>query len=288
MHKWMYTAPQRKIDSALLKQFPDQHQLRNQLREEIRQVKSQRRAEKIAATHRKKLWAVLLRDLNYEYNNVRQGMKYETTQPQPERLHAFQQYLMVLDKVRDEIEAAQGNPEVPKPTPSAYTRWLNAKGKRTIPNNGSHWTDWVPMRVKIRVAELFDAIPHVPKAKRKLPFQRTQRPQRNNPALTRLIQRTEKELGYAQQELDIAPTNPVFRLKVRQMQQALARMREMKPNEAVPHTWHGLFGVHDEAAIKAAKKELDSKLDVVKSRCSAAETGQPDPKFNQPKGESND
>jgi hypothetical protein len=272
MNKWMYTAPQRKIDSALLKKFPDQHKIRNQLREEIRQVKSQRRAEKIAATHRKKLWAVLLRDLNYEHNNVRQGMKYQTTQTQPERLHAFQQYLLVLDKVRDEIEAAQSNPEVPKPTPSAYTRWLNAKGKRKIPNNGSHWTDWVPSRIKAQVIDLFNAIPHVPKAKRKLPFQRTQRPQRNNPALTRLIQRTEKELGYAQQELDIAPTNPVFRLKVRQMQQALTRMQDMKPSEAVPHTWHGLFGAYDEAAIKAAKKELEDKLDVVKSTYSAAAT----------------
>ena len=258
----MYTATQRKIDSALLRKFPDQHHLRNNLREEIRQVKSQRRAEKIRATHRKKLWADLLRDLNYEYNNVRQGMKYTTSQPQPERLYAFEAYLLVLNKVRDEIEAAQANPEVPKPTPSAYSQWVNAKTKRQIPNNGIHWTDWVPASVKARVSALFDAIPHTPKAKRKLPFQRTQRPVKDNPALTRLIKRTEKEMSYVKQELDIAPTNPVIRLKYTQMRRALARMREMKPNEAVPHTWHGVYG-YDKAQLDAARREEKEKLDVV-------------------------
>lgn len=241
MHKWMYTAVQRKIDSALLRKFPDQHHLRNNLREEIRQVKSQRRAEKITATHRKKLWADLIRDLNYEYNNVRQGIKYATAQGQAEKREAFEAYLLVLDKVRDEIDAAQAHPEVPKPTPSNYSRWVNAKAKRQIPNNGIHWTDWVPSRVKAQVTDLFDAIPHTPKAKRKLPFQRTQRPRRNNPALTRLIKRTEKEIAYVKQELDIAPNDQAIRLKYNQMRQALARMHEMKPSEAVPHTWHGLY-----------------------------------------------
>lgn len=276
MHKWMYTAVQRKIDSALLKQFPDQHALRNGLRAEIRQVKSQRRTEKIAATHRKKLWAVLIRDLNYEYNNVRQGLKYAANQGQQEKEHAFAQYLLVLNRVRDEIEAAQNNPEVPKPTPSTYARWLNAKGKRKIPNNGQHWTDWVPAGVKLKATALFDAIPHTPKAKRKAPFPRTQRPVKDNPALTRLIKRTEKELAYVKQELDIAPNNPAIRMKYNQMQQALARMREMKPNEAVPHTWHGVYG-YNKAAMDAVKKEMQDKLDVVKSTYSEEETGQPDP-----------
>lgn len=274
MHKWMYTAPQRKIDSALLRKFPDQHSLRNGLRAEIRNVKSQRRAEKIAVTHRKKLWAALLRDLNYEYNNVRQGIKYAARHGQEEKEYAFGQYLLVLNKVREEIEAAQSHPEIPKPTPSTYARWLNAKAKRQIPNNGQHWTDWVPMKVKLQAAALFDAIPHTPKSKRKVPFQRTQRPIKNNPALVRLIRRTEKELGYVKQELDIAPNNAAIRLKYNQMCQALTRMREMKPNEAVPHTWHGVYG-YNKAAMDAVKKEMQEKLDVVKSRCS--KTGQPDP-----------
>jgi len=157
--------------------------------------------------------------------------------------------LLIVERVRDEIEAAQANPDVPKPTPSNYSRWVNAKGKRQIPNNGIHWTDWVPAGVKLKALALFDAIPHTPKAKRKIPFQRTQRPIKDNPALTRLIKRTEKEIAYVKQELDIAPTNQTIRLKYNQMRQALDRMREMKPSEAVPHTWHGLY--------KFEKPELD-------------------------------
>jgi hypothetical protein len=260
MHKWMYTAAQRKIDGRLLKDFPHNPELRLGVRNEIRQARRQNRIEKIKVTKHKQLWGGLLRDLNYEHNNVRQGMKYATAQPQPERLHAFEQYLLVMDKVRTVIEDArysvitakdrQGNVrEIPNPTPSDYAKWKNANSKQPIPNNGIHWTDWVPARIKLQVAELFTAIPHTPKAKRKIPFQRTQRPRsikRNkqvidNPALKTLIKRTEKELTYVKQELDIAPNDPTIRMKYNQMQQALTRMREMKPNEAVPHTWHGLY-----------------------------------------------
>jgi hypothetical protein len=256
----MYTASQRKIDRRLLRDFPHAIELRNGVRNEIRQARSQNRIAKIRVTKQKKLWDDLLRDLNYEYNNVRQGMKYQAKHPQPERTVAFEQYLLVMEKVRTVIEDArhstitakdrQGNVrEVPNPTPSEYTKWKNANSKQPMPNNGVHWTDWVPARIKLRVVELFNAIPYVPKAKRKLPFQRTQRPRSTtkkgvvtyNPALVRLIRRTEKEITYVKQELDIAPTNPAIRLKYNQMQQALTRMREMKPNEAVPHTWHGLY-----------------------------------------------
>jgi hypothetical protein len=163
MHKWMYTATQRKIDSALLRKFPDQHGLRNNLRSEIRTVKSQRRAEKITATHRKRLWAVLIRDLNYEYNNVRQGLKYAAKQGHEEKQRAFEGYLLIVERVRDEIEAAQANPDVPKPTPSNYSRWVNAKGKRQIPNNGIHWTDWVPAGVKLKALALLMRYPTRPR-----------------------------------------------------------------------------------------------------------------------------
>ena len=45
-----------------------------------------------------------------------------------------------------------------------------------IPNKGVHWTDWIPKTKQLDVCALFDAIPHAPKTKRKVPFQRTQRP----------------------------------------------------------------------------------------------------------------
>lgn len=260
MRKWMYTAAQRRVDGKLLKLFPHNPELRLGVRNEIRQARSQNRVAKIKATKHKQLWDGLLRDLNYEHNNVRQGMKYATAQPQPERHHAFEQYLLVIDKARGMIETArystitakdrQGNVrEIPDFTPSEYVKWKNANSKQHIPNNGIHWTDWVPARIKMAVAELFNDIPRTPKAKRKIPFQRTQRPRSirkkglviDNPALKTLIKRTEKEIAYVKQELDIAPNDPTIRMKYNQMEQALIRMREMKPSEAVPHTWHGLY-----------------------------------------------
>lgn len=275
-YKRVGTLPQRKIDSLLMKQYPEDREdpkrntqiatLRLGIRNEIRAAKKAQRIDKIKSAHHKRLWANILRDLGYEENNVRQGMKYASVGQHPERLTAFEQYGKVIAHVRTVIEAAryseitaknrQGEKrEVRNPTPTEYVHWHNAEGKKHIPNNGCHWTDWVPSHIRERIVVLFDAIPTTQRSKRKIPFQRMQRPRTvvkknkagevvaviHNPALTTLIKRTEKEYALALQEYEIAPTDPDREREVTLMRQALARMAKMKPNEAVPHTWHGLF-----------------------------------------------
>ena len=281
-YKRITSLSMRKVDQLLNKQYslkrltPDEREVpsrfRNALRSSILAAKKAQRIDKIKSAHPKRLWANILRDLGYEENNVRQGMKYASVGQHPERLTAFEQYSKVIAHVRTVIEAAryseitaknrQGEKrEVRNPTPTEYVHWHNAEGKKHIPNNGCHWTDWVPSHIRERIVVLFEAIPTTQRSKRKIPFQRMQRPRTvvkknkagevvaviHNPALTTLIKRTEKEYALALQEYEIAPTDPDKEREVTLMRQALARMAKMKPNEAVPHTWHGLFKFKEEA-----------------------------------------
>jgi hypothetical protein len=47
-----------------------------------------------------------------------------------------------------------------------------AANEASIPNKGEHWSDWIPTHIKAKTTALFDAIPHKPRAKRKIPFER--------------------------------------------------------------------------------------------------------------------
>jgi hypothetical protein len=84
---------------------------------------------------------------------------------------------------------------------------------------------------------LFHAIPHAPKTKRKIPFQRTQRP--NTQLKTRLLKRTIKELGNEESEQAIEPNDDRAK-RIKEMKRAITLIRALKPTDAVPHTWHGL------------------------------------------------
>jgi len=84
----------------------------------------------------------------------------------------------------------------------------------------------------------------MPRMKRKLPFQRTSRPPQESQSraskLERLKLRTQNELINAQQAHELDPSNKNA-LTVRKIKQALLWMDELKPNDFVPPTWHGMY-----------------------------------------------
>jgi hypothetical protein len=203
------------------------------LRDKILADKNAQRADKIKRTHHAKLWRDLMSPLKYELTNARVGARYKSTHPTPERDIAFTAYIKLLEKALMKIEGYQ----VHGLTPSQLAQ------ESDIPNNGSHWTDWMPTQKKREITALFEAIPMMPRTKRKLPFQRTQRPDAPNRGLTklnRLKQRTLKELEMVQREYAVAPTDK-RKETLRKMKQALAWMDDMTPSEFVPPTCHGLY-----------------------------------------------
>jgi len=131
--------------------------------------REQLRTERIKKTVHKKLWDEILQPLRKEIKLVTASLLYSphtnnpTLDDQP-RKDAFKGYQMVLIKLRDKLTRWMEEGQ--------YTPHQIATDKR-IPNNGDHWSDWVPDNIKNTVTDLFNDIPYTPRAKRKLPFTRS-------------------------------------------------------------------------------------------------------------------
>jgi hypothetical protein len=182
-----------------------------------------------------RMWEELMTPLKYERKLIASLLKY---QGGVERAIALQQYGALLDTTIGKMTLAQRAREF---TPYQIAEAANR------PNKGVHWTDWITPTKKLAITALFDAIPHKPKAKKKLPFERTIPKTLWQTLHKRLLTRTEKELEVARQKLNASRiegrADVVERreLTMSNIEQALVWIRDTKECVALPVTWHGYF-----------------------------------------------
>jgi hypothetical protein len=125
-------------------------------------------------------------------------------------------------------------------TPMQMAKEHNATGKGSpIRNDGEHWTDWVPNKIKERIATAFFELPHRPKAKRKVPFQRIMLPDQHEKAKARLLKATLKEIDTLERRQMVAPDED-RQAKLDRMRKALKIIEAMTDNEHIPATWNTL------------------------------------------------
>jgi hypothetical protein len=198
------------------------------IKNEVIALKETLRVSRITRTQRKAEWDKVLAPLRYEINNARVGMRYGGEQvPQNERRLAFSEYIRIMEKLVAMLDA---------PSKALDHTPIQIARDKGLPNDGEHWTDWIPARVKDKITLLFDAVPVVPRGKRKIPFQRTMLPHQHETAKVRLLTKTKRELETLMRQADINPT--VARLdKVAKMKRAIKIIEALGNNEAVPATW---------------------------------------------------
>jgi hypothetical protein len=109
-----------------------------------------------------------------------------------------------------------------------------------LPNNGEHWTDWVPDKIKTRIALIFEALPHKTRAKRKVPFQRLTTPEQNAKARDKLLARTRKEIETLERKQEMNPTE-VGQATLGRMRDALKIIARLTDTEHIPATWSGVL-----------------------------------------------
>ena len=236
--EYLVSLPPKKLQNYLVENIPSQTH-RNRVRDEVKAVKEQRRVEKLAEHQHNKLWGALLRDLKYERSNASVGRAYKSRHPTPERDAAFDAYIKVLDRL---LTLLTDNYSQTGQTPSELAR------EKNVPNNGSHWTDWIPETVKIKTATLFDGIPHQSKAKRKIPFERKQRPdvKKTNKdgekvsALDAMRQQVAEELAFKQRENLILEDDKI-KNKIHDLMRVQAWLEAATTSTALPNTWHGVL-----------------------------------------------
>jgi hypothetical protein len=177
-----------------------------------------------------RLWQEFTEPLNTERENVMGMLRYKGCENDEARRDALEAYLTVLNALKAKMT---NHCKQDRKTPS-----MIAEEKKLI-NDGKHWTDWIPQKIKDRVITLFQEIERKPKAKIKIPFQRLIPADLHAKQATRLRNRTLKDLAMAQQTLDLDPHED-NEAKVRQIRYALDLMDVLDDSEPVPATWHGL------------------------------------------------
>ena len=177
----------------------------------------------------KRIWREFMQPLEAERDNVQGMLRYKGSE-NDERREALEAYLTVLNALKAKMI---NHCKQDRMTPTMVA------SDKNLPNEGKHWTDWVPVKIKGRVLDLFEQIERKPKAKIKIPFERLVPPSLHAKQLARLKQRTLKELAIAEQALELDPDEDK-RSRVSQIKYALDLMDVLDDNEPVPATWHGL------------------------------------------------
>lgn len=196
----------------------------------VAEQQAKRKSENARTKQLRMLWDEFMQPLNTERENVMGMLRYKRGENDEARREALEAYLTVLNALKAKMI---NHCKQDRKTPTMVA------SDKDLPNDGKHWTDWVPEKIKRRVVALFEQIERKPKAKFKIPFERVIPTTLHAKQVARLKRRTLKELGMAEQELALAP-DADKQAKVRQMKYALDLMDALDEDEPVPATWHGL------------------------------------------------
>ena len=209
---------------------------------------------KVNRAHSKQLrdqWRVIMSPLMAEKKAVRSLLLYKNSKSHEERKTALEGYMVVIEKVEEKLKALmreeierivrKKDPDNPKAKKKIEVLVKRPLTPMQYDNTKKHWTDYVPQHIKDRVCLLFDSIPHHPKQKVKHPFPRTMPEEQHAKLKKRLIERTEKDLRRAKQDVLLNPDNEEMRELVQRITQALAYIDQLESNEPVPTTWHRLL-----------------------------------------------
>jgi hypothetical protein len=195
------------------------------IKDTVAQMKEKMRVDKITRHQRKLAWDNVLKPLRYELNSAKVGRAYDLDDE--DRVEVFDAYIAVMEKLVSRFA---------HPSRKLEQTPMQLGKDKNLPNDGEHWTDWIPSRVKDKVSALFAEIPVVPRGKRKTPFQRTMLPHQHETAKQRLLTKTRKEMETLERQVNIQPTEQ-RKHKLTQIKRAIKIIEALDKNEAVPATW---------------------------------------------------
>jgi len=196
----------------------------------VAEQQAEHKSENARTIQLTRLWREFTEPLNTERENVQGMLRYKGCENDEARREALEAYLTVLNSLKARM---QNHCKQDRKTPTMIA------SEKDLPNDGTHWTDWIPQKIKDRVITLFQEIERKPKAKIKIPFQRLVPADLHAKQLARLKQRTLKELAIAEQALELDPDEDK-QSRVSQIKYALDLMDVLDDSEPVPATWHGL------------------------------------------------
>ncbi len=228
MHKSYIALTPNALHQRLLKEriHPAEMQA---IKDEVAALKESQRVDKITRTQRKAEWDKLLKPLRYELNNAKVGRAYDLDDES--RVEAFDAYILVMETLLTRFA---------QPMKMLEATPIQLALEKALPNNGEHWTDWVPEKIKVRIGLMFEALPPKLRAKRKTPFQRLSTPEQNAKAKEKLLRRTTKEIETLERKQSVTQTE-AGQATLAKMREAMKIIVKLNTTEHIPATWAGVL-----------------------------------------------
>lgn len=164
-----------------------------------------------------KQWGEVIEALQHERRILRGMVRYKPKTPAPEREEFVSQYYAALTTLYEKL---------------CRKRSLDQE----LPEH-SHWTDFVPARVKDALIEAANAVPPRDRAKFKEPFQRTSPISLSIRRKERLLRATRATLEAVLVKQDVNVEDPRLDRKEWLLRAALQRLKELPDNAHVPNHW---------------------------------------------------
>ena len=213
------------------------------IRATVLSIREQRRVEKIKATQCRVHWAHLVDPLRAELGIIRtlKSQAKRAAELDQAKWDALCRYESVVGATLEKLRAIEKNGTH---TPRQFIAWLKKEGKRVPPNEGAHWTDWVPIATRQEIIKQFAGLKAAERGKAKTPFARTvsrklQAQQRNT-----LHARIDTELANAEQLYEVtADEQEQFKLNdlIFTLHKARSILMNTKGNRQLPDKWQDLL-----------------------------------------------
>lgn len=223
--------------------------------QEIKYDRAARANHKRHTKERNKRWGEVIASLQHERRILRGMLRYKTKAPAPERDEFVEQYFAALTRVYDDLQKR---------------KVLD----RELPTY-SHWTDYVPERIKQAFIEAANSVPPRDRAKMKEPFQRTDPLELAGLRRGRMLRYIRSTLESVQIRLDANPDDEAALRKDTLLREALKRVNETPANAHLPNHWADMvrdkLHPNDDTQTERRAKTTAPKKRVKKPRMSNEE-----------------
>jgi len=157
----------KELHNTLMRDYPTDVGIREDIKERIRTEREDKRVANIKRTQQRKAWAPLVHQAYKAVNTPKArlrkaeelygspmgyGSPYEAQfdeSPSARVLHTYKAYTTLVQKVADKLrDYRDAGTHTPK-------QMAKEKG---VPDEGEHWTDWVPQRIKDATERAFELL----------------------------------------------------------------------------------------------------------------------------------
>jgi hypothetical protein len=209
----------------------------------VQELKAERRKERIKSTVTSKSWEPLLDGARAERQTLF-VMKAQLKKKEPidqRKWEALCAYETVVATVIEQLVKLQKEADT---TPKSFVASLKKERGIVVPNEGTHWSDYVKKSDRKHIRELFEKLPPPARGKTKTPFERRMSKAAHKAQRIELIKRLNGEIASAEREYEVTQdpdTHEKLNKQIEAMHRAQYELDRLPATAPLPATWHGLL-----------------------------------------------